>query len=1141
MSSSQQQQQLEAGIAAMENQRATLGDAVVNASVAALRTQLAALRAGTDLAGDEAQALRQVTILFLDVVGSTALAQRLDPEEVSAVMDGALARGTTIVLARGGKVLQYAGDNILAAFGADEAAEDDAERAVRCGLALLELGRAVGAEVLSACGYRGFGFRVGVHTGAVLLGGGVDKEGTIRGSSVNIAARMEQTAPAGGLRISHDTYTQVRGVFDVEVQEPLAVKGVDTPVRSYLVLRAKLRAFRTTTRGIEGVATRMVGRDAELEALQEAFKRLFAERRLAAVTVVGEAGVGKSRLLYEFASWSEARPEAFYIFRGRATPHTQGQPFGLLRDILAWRFQIADDDTIEAARAKLEAGIIPLFVQDDGADLAEGHAHVLGHLIGIEYRDSRHVKGILDDPRQIRNRALHTAAQLLRRVSAGDGAPVVLQLEDLHWADNESLDFLNYLAEVNRDAALLILSFARPTLFERRSEWKRTEGIHQRIDVSPLDQDTSRLLADELLKKLQPIPVVLSDMIIGRAEGNPFYMEELVKMLIDQGAIRTVGENWTLDGDKLLALKVPPTLTGVLQARLDGLPRRERHALQLASVIGLNFWDRALGHIELRATEQLPALQGRELVNPKDVNEALGGDLGNDVREFAFRQQILHQVTYGTVLKATRRKAHAKAAEWLSQHSGTRANGLLLGAAARHFELAGDSANAAEHYARAAAQAAATFSHDTALDHTAQALKLAAPDDIALHWRLRATRERTLDMLGRRDEQMQDVEALLALAAGMPQGADGDMHRADAAWRRCDIALRTGDWPTQEREARRAWALAEGVGAEELALRAIQRLAQALAMKGDPEQGLAVAQDGLQRARALGSLTSQSRLVNAMAVCAAEQGDLVAALQYSLLDLSLSREAEHRVNEAIGHGNVAVGYLHFGDHARASPHLEEALKLNRALGSREFEGSTLGAMSDLALREGQDALALERAQASLDILTAAGSRMHLTDTLWSLGNAELALGRSAAASAAFERCEALASEIGLSDDVLAALAGQARVALASGLEDRQGAGTAQALQCIERLLAAAGAGATAEALAGAFDRAEHAHRIRLTILQAWARAGDPRADAALQVAHSALLREADRISDAALRDGFLTHIPEHREILALWARRQPGG
>ena len=146
----------------------------------------------------------------------------------------------------------------------------------------------------------------------------------------------------------------------------------------------------------------------------------------------------------------------FFLFRGRATPQTQGQPFGLLRDILAWRFQIADDDSIETARRKMEQGIVPLFLDDDGPDLAEGHAHLLGHLIGIEWRESRHVKGILDDPKQIRNRAFHAAAQLFRRIGRADGSPVVLQLEDLHWADNESLDFLAYLAEVDRDVPLLI-------------------------------------------------------------------------------------------------------------------------------------------------------------------------------------------------------------------------------------------------------------------------------------------------------------------------------------------------------------------------------------------------------------------------------------------------------------------------------------------------------------------------------------------------------------------------------------------------------------------------------------------------------------------------------------------------------------
>ena len=413
---SPEQQQLEAGIAALEAQRALLGDAVVDASVAGLRAKLAALSAPAP--AEPAQALKQVSILFLDVVGSTTLSQRLDPEAVSAVMDDALLRGTAIVQAHRGRVLQYAGDNILAAFGVDEAREDDAERAVHCGLALLALGKVLGAEVQASHGHAGFNVRVGIHTGGVLLGGGVDAEGTIRGGAVNIAARMEQTAPPGGLRISHDTYAQVRGLFEVDAQEPLAVKGVDAPVVSCLVQRAKPRQFRIVTRGIEGVATRMIGRDAELEALQAAYRRLFAERRLAAVTVVAEAGIGKSRLLYEFEAWSEARPESFYLFRGRATPATGSQAYGLLRDIMAWRFQIHDDDTVEAARKKMEDGIVPLFVHDDGPDLAEGHAHLLGHLIGIEWKGSRHIKGILDDPKQIRNRAFHAAAQIFRRVGA---------------------------------------------------------------------------------------------------------------------------------------------------------------------------------------------------------------------------------------------------------------------------------------------------------------------------------------------------------------------------------------------------------------------------------------------------------------------------------------------------------------------------------------------------------------------------------------------------------------------------------------------------------------------------------------------------------------------------------------------------
>ncbi len=267
--------QLEAGILALEALRGSLGDAVVDASVAGLRAKLAAATAPHSVGS---QSLRQVSILFLDVVGSTLLARQLDPEAIGAVTDDALSRGTVIVEAHRGKVLRYAGDNILAAFGAEANSEDDAERAVHCGLVLLELGKVLGAEVQAAYGHAGFNFRVGVHTGRVLLGGGVDAEGTIHGIAVNIAARMEQTAPVGGFRISHDTYAQVRGLFEVEAQGPLLVKGVDAPVQSYLVLRAKPRKLRIAKRGIEGVATRMIGRDAELETLQAAYKRLLAER-----------------------------------------------------------------------------------------------------------------------------------------------------------------------------------------------------------------------------------------------------------------------------------------------------------------------------------------------------------------------------------------------------------------------------------------------------------------------------------------------------------------------------------------------------------------------------------------------------------------------------------------------------------------------------------------------------------------------------------------------------------------------------------------------------------------------------------------------------------------------------------------------
>ncbi len=317
---------------------------------------------------------------------------------------------------------------------------------------------------------------------------------------------MEQSAPAGGLRISHDTYRHVRGVFDVQAQPPLALKGLAEPLITYLVQRAKPRAFRVATRGIEGVETRMIGRDTELALLQEAFLRVVRERRLVSALIVAEAGLGKSRLLYEFENWAEARPEPFCFFQGRADPQTHNRPYGLLRDVLAWRVQIADDDSMHRARRKFEQGIAPLFEADAGADLALAQVHLLGHLIGLDFARSAHVHGIQDDPRQIRERGFHAAAQVFRRITAQHDAPVVLLLDDLHFADDGSLDFLRHLGDVNRDVPMLVLGLTRPSLFERRSDWRAEPPTEQHIRLEPLDPGVSRSLADELLKKLEQIP-----------------------------------------------------------------------------------------------------------------------------------------------------------------------------------------------------------------------------------------------------------------------------------------------------------------------------------------------------------------------------------------------------------------------------------------------------------------------------------------------------------------------------------------------------------------------------------------------------------------------------------------------------------
>jgi len=1103
---SQEINQIEAGLAALELQRAVLGDAVVDLAAAPLRARLESLRQD---AGAANQHRKQVSVLFVDIVGSTAMTRSLDPEDAHQILDRAMQRFTTVVEAHQGRVLQYAGDGLLAAFGADEVREDDAERAVRAGLAIGEAARELARSLRSSHGLADFQIRAGIDTGPALLGGGVDAEGSIRGAVVALAARMEQTAPPGGLRIHHDTQRHVRGVFKV-TEEPVEVKGEPQPVRTYLVHGVKPRAFRVANRGIEGLQTRMVAREEELEELQSQFDALCRQRRAIVVHVVAEAGLGKSRLLAEFEDWAEAQPTDFFLFRGRAEPQTRAHPFGLMHDLLAWRLQIADDDDPATARRKLVDGIAPLFGPDDG----EAPAQILGHLLGLDFGDSPALRGLADDARELRNRAFHIGAEVLRRTAARAGMPILMVLEDLHWADDGSLDFLQYVIQVGRDVPMLMVCALRPGLYERRPDWALPDAAHVRIELQPLDKRAGRELAGELLRRLGTVPPALRELLIGSAEGNPFHMEELLRMLIDDGVIDTDSEPWQLQADRLLATQVPPTLAGVLQARLDSLPPDERHALQLCAVIGHQFWEQALAAIDPDAPPRLRALAQRGLITAHD-QAALDGQ-----KEYVFAHQALHQVTYDSVLRRQRAELHGQVADWLLRMRGGRPS-QALGLAAGHLERAGDPAGAARCYVRAAEDAAARYANAAMRRFVGRGLDLAAADDTDSRWRLLLLRERQ----GLDHGDGPAHEADLAALAELAEASHDDGRRATVALRRAAAHRAAGDYAAAVADCHDGLARAGADGATVLALH--HSLAETLIGLGRYDEARTVAEAGLQRARESHNPQAEQHLINALGLIAMEQGDLLVAAGHFERSLAMARAMGQLTEEGAFLNNLGAVYPMLGEYERARECLEAGLQVARQTGRRSTEASLLLNTASVAHLQGDDTAALGFAHAALDHAVASGQRDLEAFAHAVTGHAQLGLGRLDAARQAYSTAHAMLDALTLRDQqVLDPVSGLARVELAAGRLD-------EAMLHALKLLAHIDAG-------GSFDGTEEPLLVPLSCYRVLAAAGHPRADAVLAWTHEALQAKAARIADPRAREGFLERVPHHREILQAWLARPAG-
>lgn len=659
------------------------------------------------------QELRKVvTIVFCDLSGSTSLGEKLDPESVRQLMTRYFDAMRDALEHHGGTVEKFIGDAVMAVFGIPTVREDDALRAVR---AAIEMRTALGdlnEQLELRWGVR-LGVRTGVNTGEVIAGDSSRGQGFATGDAVNVAARLEQAAGVGEILIGGHTHELVRDAVRAEPVPPLDLKGKSEPVRAFRLLDLADRAALLEER----LSSPLVGRERELGLLREAFERAVADRTCELITILGPAGVGKSRLAEELAN--QVRGTATFV-AGRCLSYGDGLTFWPLREVVEALAGTDDGESSQQAVARIE-GLLP--ADDDRDSVVERMAGALG----------------LSDAAASPAETFWAVRRLLEAAAAR--RPLVLLLEDVHWGEPTFLELIAYLAETIRGVPVLIVANARADLLDGAPGAARELIAAVSIELEPLSGDESRRLIEHLVGEAGAASG-LAERVFAAGEGNPLFVEELVRMLVDERQLERDESGFSLVGE-LSSVSVPRTIHALLAARLDRLDPPERAVVEAAAVVGRSFGGGAV--LELTRGEDRPGLDRRlgALVR-KDLIQRDGGRFAGE-GTFSFKHILVRDVAYQGILKEFRADLHERFADWLERTAGERAGeyeeilGYHLERAHRYLMELGPAdprgralaARAAARLGSSGRRALARGDIAPAVNHLERAISLLADDDAA--------------------------------------------------------------------------------------------------------------------------------------------------------------------------------------------------------------------------------------------------------------------------------------------------------------------------------------------------------------------------------------------------------------------------